>query len=87
MMCDLPHARLRPILDEYKRDTDLLRKSFVSVDTYRDRKDPTCTLEEELLPPSTRPSVQRMIEQGRRPHRYKKFWEHKTGLDYYPFHR
>ena len=56
-------------------------------DRYRTRPDPVCTLDQELLPPSRRPSVQRMVDEGRRPHRYRREWVSKTGLDYYPFHK
>ena len=46
-----------------------------------------CTLAEEMLPPSQRPSIQEMIEMGHRPKKFVKQWEPRTGLDYYPFKR
>ena len=51
--------------------------------------DPTdgCTLAEELLPPSQRPSIHEMMEMGKRPKKYERKFEPRTGLDYYPFKR
>lgn len=85
--CDMPNNSLSPLLEEFRRDTDILRKTFVALDN--DWPEPKCTLEEEMLPPAYRPSIQKMIEEGRKPHRFKDHhtWKPKTGLDYYPFHR
>ncbi len=86
-MCDLPRGAVRDLLDEYRRDSDILRKAFVALDQYADRPDPVCTMGEELRSPTTRPSVMKMMEEGRRPHRFKRYWTPRSGLDYYPFHR
>nr|ACO14971.1 Probable mitochondrial 28S ribosomal protein S6 [Caligus clemensi] len=84
MKVDLPVESVVPVLSELKRDGDFLRKQFVGV---KEKSDPVCTLEEELLPPSLRPSVQEMIRSGRsRPKFHREFKSH-TGLEYYPFHR
>nr|ACO10599.1 Probable mitochondrial 28S ribosomal protein S6 [Caligus rogercresseyi] len=84
MKVDVPVSRLNPILSELTLDGDFIRKKFISV---KEKPDPVCTLEEELLPPSKRPSVQEMIRMGRRPPRFKKNFKSLTGLDYNPFHR
>ena len=46
-----------------------------------------CTLAEEMLPPSQRPTVQEMISTGYRPKKFARKWVPNTGLDYYPFKR
>ena len=57
VLCDLPTSSIPTILDEYRRDQDVLRKAFVSTDIYDKRPEPICTLQEEMQPPSKRPSV------------------------------
>ncbi|XP_040568643.1 small ribosomal subunit protein bS6m [Lepeophtheirus salmonis] len=84
MKVDLPVNRLETILSELTLDGDFIRKKFVGV---KEKKSPVCTLEEELLPPSYRPSVQEMINSGRQRPKFSKEFKSHTGLGYYPFHR
>merc|ERR1712062_796398 len=74
------------INDEYLRDKDIIQQFFLSKTD--EATDFVCdeTLDDERKPPAERPSIQRLIEEGRRPPRFKKIWNSRTGLDYYPFH-
>ena len=85
MEIDVKLADLDSLKDEYRRDSNIIQQYFLS------KKDDkfTCaeTLDDELKPPAERPSIQRLIEVGRRPPKFKKIFDPKTGLDYYPFHR
>jgi len=85
MDIDVKASDLVKINDEFIRDRNIIQQNFLS------KKDEffVCpeTLDDEMKPPAERPSVQRLIEQGRRPPRFKKIFDSKTGLDYYPFHR
>ena len=85
MDIDVRAADLNKINDEYRRDKDIIQQ-FVLSKTDESFK---CaeTLDDELKPPAERPSIQTLIEHGRRPPRFKKIFDSKTGLDYYPFHR
>ena len=81
---------LDTIKDELQRDKDVMRKTFFGIDTteaLREQKPLQCTLEDEYKPPAERPSIQRLIETGRRPPRFRKIFDPKTGLGYGPFHR
>ena len=81
---------LADIKDEFQRDKDVMRKTFFGIDTteaVREQKPLQCTLEDEFKPPSERPSIQRMIDIGRKKPKHTKIWNPKTGMDYYPFHR
>ena len=71
-------------MEEYRRDKDILQKTFVSV---KSRELPVCTLEDELKRPVDRPEVKKMVEEGGKVSRFRKFWKSRTGRDYYPFHR
>ena len=83
---DVKANDLSKMNDEYIRDKDIIQQFFIAKD-----KDPEfkCmeTLDDERKPPAERPSVQALIEQGRRPPRFKKIFDDKTGLEFYPFHR
>ena len=85
MNIDVRTQDLDRIKDEYNRDKDIIQQFFLS----RNDENFQCegTLDVERKPPSERPSIQRLIEQGRRPPRFSKLWDPKTGLDYNPFHR
>lgn len=80
---DLPTKSIPTILENFSRNNDILTKVFIGV---KDPKPVTCTLEEEFQTPVHRPSVKRMIEEGR-PNKFKNVWTPRTGLGYYPFHR
>jgi len=82
---DVRAQDLVKIEDEYKRNRDIIQQTIISkTDELFQCAE---TLDDELKPPAERPSVQTLIEQGRRPPRFKKIFDQKTGLDYYPFHR
>jgi len=85
MDIDVRTSDLTKINDEYRRDKDIIQQYFLS----KTDEDFKCaeTLDDELKPPAERPSIQTLIEQGRRPPRFKKMFDPKTGLDYNPFHR
>ena len=65
-------------------DTNIIRKDFVSVEP---RQAAICTLEEEMKPPSERPSVQAMIEIGRKKPKHRRIYKSNTGLGYDPLYR
>ena len=78
------------IKDELQRDKNVIRKNFIGVDTTiaaREHLPVQCTLHDELKPPTERPSIKQMMELGRTRPRFKKIWNPKTGMDFYPFHR
>ena len=74
------------ITDEYHRDKDIIQFRMYAKDNAVPFECPE-TLDEEMLPPAERPSVAELVKQGRRPPRFRKIWEDRTGLGYYPFHR
>jgi len=86
MEVDLTTRSLPVINDEYRRERDLIQSCMFAKDA-----DPPvvcpASYDAELLPPASRPSVQGLIREGRRPPRFTKIFKSKTGLDYYPFHR
>lgn len=85
MDIDLKVSVMEKLLDEYRRDKDIIQHTFLSKNVEEPVVCPEM-LDLERLPPSERPSVQRLIEQGRRKPRFTKLWDSNTGLDYYPFH-
>ena len=87
MDVDIKASDLSKINDEYLRDKDIIQQFFLS--KTEDVDDFVCegTLDGERKPPAERPSIQRLIEEGRRPPKFKKIWDSRTGLDYNPFHR
>ena len=87
MDVDIKAKDLARINDEYLRDKDIIQQFFLSKTD--EAADFVCdeTLDDERKPPAERPSIQRLIEEGRRPPRFKKIWNSRTGLDYNPFHR
>ena len=84
---DIKAKDLARINDEYLRDKDIIQQFFLS--KLDDVADFACdeNLDGERKPPAERPSILRLIEEGRRPPRFKKIWNSRTGLDYNPFHR
>ena len=75
------------IIDEYNRDKDIIQQFFKAKD--KDEAQITCpnTLDDERKPPAERPSIQKLVKEGRKPHKFSKIFDSKTGLDYNPFHR
>ena len=74
------------IQDEYHRDKDIIQFRMFA----KDKAEPfVCpeTLDAEMLPAAERPSVAELVKQGRRPPRFRRIFEDRTGLGYYPFHR
>ena len=74
------------IKDEYHRDKDIIQFRMYAKDKAEPFECPE-TLDAEMLPPAERPSVAELVKQGRRPPRFRKIFEDRTGLGYYPFHR
>jgi ribosomal protein S6 len=85
MECDLKAGNVETILDNLSRDKDIIQKAVFS----KEEEQVVCpeTFNTELLSPADRPSIQALVEEGRRPPKFKKIFDPKTGLDYYPFHR
>ena len=85
MECDLKANTVDDILDNLARDKDILQKLFFA----KTEKQIECPMnyDSELLSPADRPSIQALVEEGRRPPRHRKIFNDRTGLDYYPFHR
>ena len=84
MRVDLPIIEIPKLRDFGDRDSEILRHDLISVEQ---KQDPVCTLEEEFLPPSKRPSVQTMIDLGRRRPRLTKVYNKNTGLEFEPMFR
>lgn len=59
--CSLAQDSIRPLRPELKLDRDVLRATFNVANETVVPEDYECTLEEELLPPFFRPSVQPLI--------------------------
>merc|ERR1711860_458336 len=88
MNCDLRTKDIPEFDAEIGLDNDVLRRNFLSVEkTDLLKSGLVCTLEDELKSPADRPSIQALIEQGRRPPKFTKPFKFKTGLNYYPFAR
>ncbi|XP_076751246.1 mitochondrial ribosomal protein S6 [Xylocopa sonorina] len=82
MICfDIPPREMENVQDNCRRNLSIIRSQI-----FKQNEPDTeikCTLEEEMLPPSYRPSVQKLLEVAKRD-RSKKF-KYNSGLDYYPF--
>jgi hypothetical protein len=66
-------------MGEMIRDNDILKRHFLAAKPKPDL--PTsCTLGEEMLPPSERPSIQKMIVEG-----YRKEKENGCQMTFYTF--
>ncbi|XP_026673801.1 probable 28S ribosomal protein S6, mitochondrial isoform X2 [Ceratina calcarata] len=76
-------ASVKLIKDDCKRNLGII-KAYVYKQNELN-KNMECTLHDELLPPPYRPSVQKLLETGRKFNRNK--FESNSGLDYYPFKR
>jgi len=84
--CDVKSAKVRELLDELHRDQDLLRRFIVLCEREAEEETPPpCSLEDELKPPSERPSVATLIDMGKQPPRFAHIWDDRTDLGYYPF--
>ena len=87
MDIDVKIQEIPRIIDEYNRDKDIIQQFFLSKSNTNDEFLCDNTLDDERKPPAERPSIQRLIEAGRRPPRFRKIFDPKTGLGYGPFHR
>jgi len=87
MDVDVMVSSLPKIEDELNRNKDIIQQQFLAKERLQAEVECPKTLNQERLPPAERPSIQQLLEQGRRPPRFKKIFDPKTGLDYYPFHR
>ena len=85
MECDLKANTVDDLLDNLARDKDIVQRQFLAI-TEQNIACPE-NYDSELLSPADRPSIQALVEEGRRPPRYRKIFNDRTGLDYYPFHR
>ncbi|XP_011300677.1 probable 28S ribosomal protein S6, mitochondrial [Fopius arisanus] len=82
---DAPPRKLEDLLEEYGRDVDVVRSRVYKKD--EDNPEP-CTWHEEMLPPSDRPEVQKLMRIAANQKRgFTKIWNPNSGLDYYPFQR
>ena len=85
MECDLKASAVDEVKDNLSRDKDILQKVMFSKTDVKIECEKN--YDSELLPPADRPSIQALIDEGRRPPKFRKLFDAKTGLDYYPFHR
>ena len=81
---DVPVPEVPKIQEMAKFDTNIVRNDFVSVVP---QQEAICTLEAEMKPPSERPSVQAMIDIGRKKPKYRNIYKPNTGLGYDPLYR
>ncbi|XP_076177609.1 mitochondrial ribosomal protein S6 [Ptiloglossa arizonensis] len=79
---DVPPSSIKDLIDEYKRDVDIVRVNIFKQNTESDIK---CTIEEELLPAPYRPSVTKLLKMASRDRNEKNKFKSNSGLDYYPF--
>ena len=85
MECDLKASSIDEVRETMLLDKDIIHNIFFS--KTEDKVVCEENFDAEHLPPADRPSVQTMVEEGRRPPRFRKLFDPRTGLDYYPFHR
>lgn len=79
---DAPPRMIIQLTEEYSRDIDIIRRSIFKIE----HEPPfECTLDEELQPPAYRKEVIEMVAKAKR--REKKPYDHRSGLDYYPFQK
>ena len=81
MKVDLSTSSVDAVSDFCKRDASIIKNDFIGLAPDRE---PECTLEEEFKNPSERPSVQAMIEVGRRRPKFKQIFDQNTGLGFSP---
>ena len=62
---DTSPGTVRKVQEDCRRDNDTIRAYYVKKERLIP-EDYECTLEDELKPPSLRPSVQSLIQQGRK---------------------
>lgn len=62
--CDLPPKQVKAVCQQQILDSDIIRSALM-LKYEKLAPNYECTLEEELLPPSHRPSVKKLIEEGR----------------------
>ncbi|XP_051171998.1 probable 28S ribosomal protein S6, mitochondrial [Leptopilina boulardi] len=83
---DVPPSLTCQLQDEFNRDIDIVRSNILK---HGEITPFDCTLNEELLPPPYRPSVQKLMKINEREEKKKEKYKfkHNSGLSYYPFQR
>ncbi|XP_072752524.1 small ribosomal subunit protein bS6m [Anoplolepis gracilipes] len=81
---DIPPKEIDKIVDEYNRDTDIIRSRVFK---QREPIKINCTFHDEMLPPPYRSSVQKLMELAKKQHNNKYDFKYNSGLDYYPFNK
>lgn len=79
---DLSMPHMQEFKDECQRDLDIIRAKIFKILPVNTTP---CTLEEELVPPSYREDVKKLMKMDKK-HRASK-WNANSGIDYYPFQR
>lgn len=82
MEFNVPLRRITDLAEEYGRDVDIIRRRIYKKQT---EDNFNCTLNEELLPPPYRKSVQEVMNNVKKIDMSK--FKYNTGLDYYPFQK
>ena len=83
MKFDAPTASMDIVMDELRRDIDLIKSNLFK---QTEKVKFECTLDEELQPPAYREDVKKLIEEGKRV--IKPGYQQKSpGFDYYPFQK
>ncbi|OAD59717.1 putative 28S ribosomal protein S6, mitochondrial [Eufriesea mexicana] len=85
MICfDISPSQVSKIDDDCKRNISVIRaKIFKPSESTKQE----CTLHEELLPPSYRPKLQKLLEEARKRKGAENKFKYNSSLDYYPFMR
>lgn len=78
----IPPNSIEDLKEEYSRDVDIIRRRIYKK-TEPDTEE--CTLDEEMKPPPYRKAVQKLLEEAKKKEKPK--YDHRTGLDYYPFQK
>lgn len=79
---DAPPRMIASLKEEYGRDIDIVRRNILKLEPEPPFQ---CTLDQELQPPAYRKEVIEMVAQAKK--RDKKPYDHRSGLDYYPFQK
>nr|CAG4643624.1 EOG090X0IQO [Ilyocryptus agilis] len=83
MKFDAPSTALDTLLDELRRDSDLIKSLLQKVEEPAKFE---CTLDEEMQPPAYRKDVLELVDESKKVirHRYR---QNTPGFSYYPFQR
>lgn len=83
MKFDAPTSSMDIVLDELRRDIDLIRSNIFK---QNEKVKFECTLHEELQPPAYREDVKKLIEEGKRVIT-PGYQQKSPGFNYYPFQK